>query len=649
MVPRIAHFVFGLEEQREPFEFIHYAALESCRRVLEPDRICFHHLHRPWGPWWERIEGRLELVPAALAPEVLATDYSHGDVDASHRYAHHADLIRLDVLIRDGGLYADIDTIFTRPVPDELYDAPFVIGRELPSPDERSGELRPSLCNALLLAEPGAEFARAWRERMPAALNGTWNNHSGFLAAELAGLLPQTLRIEPERSFFPFEASPRGLSDLLERRAALPRDSYSVHLWQHVWWERRRRSFADANRGWAQPRFLRYADTTLAELVRPYLPAPVRRARPWSYLVLDEDSGYGVAADRMVDALEGSGQALQWVPLVRGAVRAFIPRHTASGPGEVLVAHTMPEYYRSVREQNPAAFLVGHAVWETDRLPGHWPGLLRDADMLIVPCRFNGEVFSAIADAPPIEVVPHVAPARLSAEPLAIDPAVFVFYTIAEWTTRKAVFHTVNAYLDAFRAGDDVLLVIKTSDHDWNEARPALERAVEPGRTSWSLARLLAGRRDVPPIRLIAGTAPERAIEALHARGDCFVSLSRGEGWGLGAFDAAAHAKPVIATGWGGALDYLGGSPYLVGYELVAVHDPAGEPSYTPDQHWAEPSLAQASALMRQVAADPAPAREWAARRAAEIGEHYSPDAVAEQLRAAVERHRPRRANRRGA
>src|SRR5580658_11361035 len=146
MIPRAAHFVFALEEQTEPFHFLHYASLESCRRVLEPEAIYFHHRHRPWGPWWDRIEPHLTLVEVDLVPEVLAADYSSGRVPAAYRYAHHADFIRLDVLLAHGGVYADIDTIFVRPFPEDLFAAPFVIGREPPVPDERSGELRPSLC-----------------------------------------------------------------------------------------------------------------------------------------------------------------------------------------------------------------------------------------------------------------------------------------------------------------------------------------------------------------------------------------------------------------------------------------------------------------------------------------------------------------------
>jgi hypothetical protein len=93
MIPRVAHFVFGLERQREPFHFLHYASIESCRRVLEPEAIFFHHKHLPWGEWWDRIGPHLTLVEVDEIPEVLAADYSAGNVPRKYRYAHHADWV----------------------------------------------------------------------------------------------------------------------------------------------------------------------------------------------------------------------------------------------------------------------------------------------------------------------------------------------------------------------------------------------------------------------------------------------------------------------------------------------------------------------------------------------------------------------------
>lgn len=84
-----------------------------------------------------------------------------------------------------GGVYADIDTIFVNPFPERLWEQPFVLGWEgdvVPATGEAP---RPSLCNALIMAEPGAAFGRLWLEEMRAAFDGSWSAHSTPLPERL--------------------------------------------------------------------------------------------------------------------------------------------------------------------------------------------------------------------------------------------------------------------------------------------------------------------------------------------------------------------------------------------------------------------------------------------------------------------------------
>jgi Glycosyltransferase sugar-binding region containing DXD motif len=667
MIPRVAHFVFGLRNEPEPLHFLHYASLESCRRVLEPEIIYLHHKHLPWGPWWERIKPHVIPVEADHVPEVLGADYLPDRVPERYRYAHHADFLRLDALIRYGGVYADIDTIFLRPFPEELFNAPFVIGREPSVRDERTGELRPSLCNALMMGERDAHFARLWRQQMAAALDGTWSNHSGFLSEELSRRFPDDVHVEPEVSFFPFPPNADGLSNLLEDRVSIPERALSVHLWAHLWWEYGRRDFSPAHAGWFTPPLLRTVGSTLADMVKPYLtepPASVRPARSasaapagaaltqhsWSYLSLDEDSGYGIAARRCMAGLAESGLELEWIPFVRGPRWQLgyepAPGRELTGEPDVVVAHLVPEYFPMVRERTRGAFLVGHTVWDTDRIPAHWIPCLDEPDLVVVPSNFSAEAIRASTVDAPVEIVPHAAP--LVSESACLTwrepPAdVFVFYTIGDWTVRKAIDRVVEAYLRAFSGRDQVLLIVKTSPRDFTRASEG-GRYAGKGTSAWSLAALLARHRDPPAIKLITRPFTGGEVTALHRRGNCYVSLARGEGFALGAFDAAAHGNPVVMTGFGGQLDYLHGSPCLVGFDLVPVMDQAGFPSYAPDQHWAEPDVDHAASLMRQVAGDPDDAAAAFEPIVETIRANHGPRAIGEMFQAAVARHRSQRA-----
>jgi hypothetical protein len=272
-IPRIAHFVFGLREQSEPFHLLHYLSIESCRRILQPEAIFLHYHHLPFGVYWDAIRPHLNLIRVAPVQEVASAHYDPRLVPERYRYAHHADFVRLDALIEHGGVYADIDTLFLRPLPDSLFEERFVIGREPEMQDELTGELKPSLCNALLMAQPGAEFARVWRARMAGAINGAWSNHSGFLAQSLSEELPAAVRVEPEPSFFPVPCTPVGIDGLLRDGRPDLSHSYLVHLWAHVWWNQDRTDFSSYHAGDFTLPYLRASRSPLAKLARPYLPA----------------------------------------------------------------------------------------------------------------------------------------------------------------------------------------------------------------------------------------------------------------------------------------------------------------------------------------------------------------------------------------
>ncbi len=370
-------------------------------------------------------------------------------------------------------------------------------------------------------------------------------------------------------------------------------------------------------------------------------------ARGIRYISFLGPSGYGNAARNYLLGLHAADFPVTWTPL-RPGFRRF-PHHRPCGGRSVgdpaldplcnrpleydtVLLHVPPEYFPNSFRAEPGKRMIGYCVWETDRLPVHWPPLLNRLDRLLVPCRWNREVFQSSGVAVPMDVVPHIPdPPGTNPPPFPWEfPADdFVFYTIGSWTNRKAIGYTIQSYWRAFRANEPVRLVIKTSRRDLTATgicrRGASSRA--------ALRRLGRGKKGLAPVLLLDREFDAANLAAVQARGDCFVSLCHSEGWGLGAFQAAAAAKPVIITGYGGQLDYLPPElAYLVDFQLTAVNDPNGWPSYTAEQRWAEPDLDHAAKLMRHVFDHREEARHKGLLLGAHIAARFDPTAITGKL-----------------
>lgn len=284
-IPNQCHFVFGLGQRAQPFHLVHYLCIESCRQVLEPRRIFFHCRHLPYGPYWDLIRDRVTVVPAQPVPLVSRFAYRERGI-RKYAYAHHSDFVRLEQILEHGGIYADIDTIFVNPIPEALYAEPFVLGREPDILDHATGRVTPSLCNAFIMSERGSEFGRRWLEEMPAAFDGSWSGHSTLLPQRLATEFPDSVHVEPQRTFYKHPWTRQGL-DTLFRGCDRDFDGVvSMHLWSHLWWSRRRRDFSDFHAGLLTERFVRSVDTTYNVVARRFLPTPeaVPARRAWRRL-----------------------------------------------------------------------------------------------------------------------------------------------------------------------------------------------------------------------------------------------------------------------------------------------------------------------------------------------------------------------------
>jgi glycosyltransferase involved in cell wall biosynthesis len=390
------------------------------------------------------------------------------------------------------------------------------------------------------------------------------------------------------------------------------------------------------------------------------------------YVAYGDVSGYALAALAYIRALHNAGVPVQpfftapqsssgrpgeasgGLPLGRAiegdANFADVPalmRATARPIAyDTIVSHTHPEYWRSLAEAGRR--LVGYNVWETDALPESWPALLNGADRILVPSQFNVELCARCGVTKPVHIIPHIRRNAWSPsaardgvalrERLGIPADHFVFYTIAQWTPRKALPELIGLFAREFSAEDRVTLLVKTSSaviHADAERERGPSSAREAAQRIVAAAESAAGRRSAQVMVMSADEMSGAAIDAIHAAGDAYVSLAHGEAWGLSAFDAATLGKPVIVTGWGGALDYLGRDyPGLVRYAMAPVEPHA---LYRSGQRWARADVAHGAQLMRVALARDAAMLDAAAAVCETITRRYAEEVVAQQFITAID------------
>ena len=290
MIPRRIHFIFGLEPSfgNKPFSFVHYLAIRSAAVVNRPDEIVFHYAHEPDTKWWEAAKKLVTLDRVKPRDEIFGRPISH--------FAHKADILRLELLNAEGGIYLDIDTFCIRPL------EPLLVHDSVMGVEPNAG-----LCNAVILARPQSEFIKRWIEHYRDFDDTLWDLHSVQLPYSLALAYPGLVHVESEYSFFfPTYDDPMalwlwqcdlGLADRVRGAFKVAQDtpyylakegpvriwgylrhavsskrwfyerlrnSYCLHLWESIWW--------DAHLQRLNPKELARAEGLYAKLVIEVLP-----------------------------------------------------------------------------------------------------------------------------------------------------------------------------------------------------------------------------------------------------------------------------------------------------------------------------------------------------------------------------------------
>jgi glycosyltransferase involved in cell wall biosynthesis len=413
-----------------------------------------------------------------------------------------------------------------------------------------------------------------------------------------------------------------------------------TYLLQPRWQEHFPRALSP--RGWSE--FRRWLDTSYGELLAEPVPSTV--AQPD---VLGDGSTRGVNILSHFCNPSGIQQAALWTKtaLERAGLRTscrdvpvprrVLPSDRAEWLGlEIfpitILTHAATPYFLSGYERSGLfrredVYRIAYWAWELETVPDEWVEAAETVDEIWSPTEFVAQAMRSRMSRPVYHMLPGVEvgpvePVSRAALNIPEDHFVFLFaFDLHSQLHRKNPLGLMRAFQTAFRADDRVTLVIKTSGGDIHAA---------------DLAQLQTAARG-ENILLRDEMLPRAEAYGLIAMADCFVSLHRSEGFGLGLAEAMLLGKPVIATGYSGNLDFMNReNSLLVDYKIVEIAEDRA--IYTRGNLWAEPSIEHAAACMRQVYEHRAEANERARRAQPELERLLSIDAAGRRMRDRLEK-----------
>jgi glycosyltransferase involved in cell wall biosynthesis len=282
---------------------------------------------------------------------------------------------------------------------------------------------------------------------------------------------------------------------------------------------------------------------------------------------------------------------------------------------------------RFFRDMGPRFFAGRYNLalwyWEQEHFPIRWHSAFDYYDEIWAPTTFTQQAFAAVSPVPVHKITYPFSLNEAEAIPdrrrfgLSDDAYVFLFnFDFHSTIQRKNPGAVIKAFRDAFRPDDKAVLVLKSINRD---AAPAAHAA------------LVAQSGDLPNVIFLDAHVSGAEVNSLFASVDCYASLHRSEGVGLGMVQAMYLGKPVIATGYSGNLDFMSAeNSLLLDYTMTELD--VDEGAYERGSHWAEPDVAQASRYMRWLYENQQAGHELGARAAASIRQTLNPHRAQQEI-----------------
>lgn len=221
MIPNILNLIHLSSKTNRQWKLHHYLCVKSAVINSKFDSINLWVDQEPSGKYWDQTKSFVNLIKIDPPAEIFGIPITEE--------AHKSDVIRLQILIENGGIYTDCDTIFVKPF-NSLLNNKCVMGQQNINGSE-------GLCPAVIMALPNSIFCKTWLYEFKNYFKGgppgsdTWCTHSVYLPKILSTTLKNEITIlDHERFFWPLYHTEH-MKALFEENHIFP-NAFSHHLWE---------------------------------------------------------------------------------------------------------------------------------------------------------------------------------------------------------------------------------------------------------------------------------------------------------------------------------------------------------------------------------------------------------------------------------
>ena len=380
---------------------------------------------------------------------------------------------------------------------------------------------------------------------------------------------------------------------------------------------------------------------------RPELPAPqdsppspaasaAPRPRPAHHLAdgmnivgyVRSEHGIGESARLCARAAEAAGLSFSVHDFNTGnnsrtGDASWLHKAAGSNPHWANVLHVNADQLPLARRELGEAFFqgrynIGFWHWELPDFPDMWLDSFDLVDEVWVPSNY---VLESVSRKSPVPVVrmPHCIHFEVSRRPerarFGLPDHKFLFlmmYDTHSLQARKNPQGAISAFRRAFPQPTEVALVVKVNN---------------PASFPAEVATLKESLNGVAGVVMLDRILDRQEVYELEAACDCYVSLHRAEGFGLGLAESMFLGKPVIGTNWSANQDFMSAENSCpVHYRLAPLETDHGP--YQKGQIWAEPDLDHAAYYMKRIVEDSAWRQRLRAQGQQTIRTRFSPAAV---------------------